>query len=259
MKANLNETVIRYEDLGTGPALLVLHDAPSNRDIGKNFAPLAEAGYRVVVSHLDGLQKKPSAEPELQTHARNTVALLNFLGIGRAVVFGIGLGGMVLLDLLDKSPERVAASSLVIGPGAAERIRQLSGRPEFGAALKEGRLNEVREELLSILSTPGKEKTALSSLPRLRAWVENVRSRNIYFSAIHHRSALLAGMDLPPLIEETDGGETSAKSPVRRASIAASRGWKKIRGMNAPLAALVQFLFPPEEDIDEDEIVSDLP
>lgn len=259
MKANLNETTIRYEDLGTGPAILVLHDAPSNRDILQNFTPLAKAGYRVVVTHLDGLTMKKSGDPDPGVHYRNTLSLLNFLGIGRAVVFGIGLGGTVLLDVLDRSPERVAASSLVVGAEAARRIRQMSGEAQVGAALTEGRLKEIREELLSILFSAAKGKAAPSSFPRLRAWVESVRSRSIYCSAVHHRSALLAGLDVPPLIEEAEEGEVAARSPVRRASRAASRGWKKIRGMNAHLAALVHFLFPPEEEMDEDDVVSDLP
>lgn len=255
MKANLNDTVIRYEELGTGPAILVLHDAPSNRDILRHFVPLAEAGYRIVVTHLEGGTSKGS-DPELRLCSRSAVALLNFLGIGRAVVFGIGRGGSVLLDLMDHTPDRVAASTLVVGPEAAGRIRRLSERPDFGAALREGLLSEVRDELLAILSSE-KEKTALSPLFRLGSWIESVRSRNLYCSAIHHRSALLTGLDVPPLIEETDG--EGGRSPVRRASRAASRGWRKLRGMNAHLAALVHSLFPPDEELDEEDVLSDLP
>jgi hypothetical protein len=65
-------------------------------------------------------------------------------------------------------------------------------------------------------------------------------------------------MDLPPLIVEPEEGSGAVKPPARIASFA-SRGWKKIRGVNAHLAALMQSLFPQDEEIDEEEIISDLP
>lgn len=257
MKTTINDSVVRYEDSGSGPAIVVLHGDPSNREIGKIFEPLSRAGYRVIVTHLEGMGKKRPEKVDPQGNTRNAVALLNFLGIGRAVFFGLGVGGIVLLDLLDQSPHRVAAASLVLGSATAERVRNLTGRPEISTALKEGRLSGIREELLAVLPSAGKDNVA-SSYPQLRSWVDNLRNKIIYFSAVRHRSALLADMGLPPLIVEPEEGGANGKPPARIASFA-SRGWKKIKGANAHLAALMQSLFPQEEEIDEDEIVSDLP
>lgn len=256
MKANLNGMAIHYGDVGTGPAILVLHDGPSNRDMEKRFAPLAQTGYRIIVTHLDGLGKKKPADLDISACSRNTVALLSFLGIGRAVVFGVGLGGIVLLDLLDASPGRVAASSLVLGSATAKEIRQLADRPDIHAALNDGRFADIKKEFLAILPLIAREKTSLGDLPRLQGWIDGVRSRNHYLSAIHHRSALLADMELPPLIVESEEGNAKIRAP--RKSSLASRGWKKLRGVNAHLAALLQFLSPQEEDLDEQEPLSDL-
>lgn len=255
MKANISDSVVRYEDFGTGPAIVVLHGDPSNREIGKIFQPLSGAGYRIVATHLDGMGKKRSEKTDLREETRKAVALLNFLGIGRAVFFGIGPGGSVLLDLLDQCPQRVAAASLVLGSATAEELRHLTERPEISSALKEGRLSDIKDDLLSVLPCAGKAGPP-STFPQLRSWVESLRSKNIYFSAVRHRSALLADMDLPPLIVEPEEGGMS-KPPARIASFA-SKGWKRIKGVNAHLAALMQSLFPQEEEIDEDEIVSDL-
>ncbi|MBE0598526.1 MAG: alpha/beta hydrolase [Desulfuromonadales bacterium] len=249
MKATLNDVIIRYEDAGSGPAMLVLHDGSSSREISSLFAPLVQAGYRVIVTHLDDLGKR-TAEFDLATSSRQATSLLNFLGIGRAVVFGIGLGGIVLLDLLDRCPERIAASSLVLGAATARQLRQLASSPVINAALHEGRFRELKEELLSVLPAAGKEKTAQSSLPELRGWIDSVRSRDLYLSTIQHRSALLADISIPPLIVEAEEGESGSR-PRRKVSLAAVKGWQKIRGLNSHLAALMGFLLP--DDAEEEE------
>lgn len=253
MKANINDAVIRYEDSGNGPAILVLHDGPSNRDICKPFQAVADSGYRVIVTNLDGLEKKRRlAKGDLSACSRSAVALLNFLGVGRAVVFGIDAGALVLLDLLKLCPDRIAASSLVFAPSMAAHIRKMAARPEIGAALKAQRFGDIKEELLSTLPFAGKEKGGLSSLPQLKRWIEQVQSRNLYLSAIHHRSTLLADMDVPPLIleDEEKAGDKGAKKK------GAFRGWRTIKGFNAHFSALIHLLTPPDEDHDEEEVFS---
>jgi pimeloyl-ACP methyl ester carboxylesterase len=259
MKTNLNDVGIRYEDIGNGPAIMVIHDGPSNREIGMLFAPLAEAGYRVIVTHLDGFGKKRTSGADLSAYSRNAVALLDFLGIGRAVIFGIGLGGIVLLDILDTSPGRVAGSSLVLGSATADQIRQLTHQLEVNAGLKEGHLSALREGLLSALPAARKDKTACSPLTNLRARIDGLLSRNLYLSFIQHRSILRTGIDIPPLIVESADGHVEGRRAQRRKASIPSRGWNKIKGVNAHLVALIQFLSPPEEEVDEEEIPCGLP
>jgi pimeloyl-ACP methyl ester carboxylesterase len=93
-----------------GRAVVLLH--------GRNFpasywAPvikvLTEAGYRVVVPDQIGFGKssKPAGELHFDTLARNTVALLDHLGIARADIVAHSLGGMLGVRIARAYPDRV--------------------------------------------------------------------------------------------------------------------------------------------------------
>jgi pimeloyl-ACP methyl ester carboxylesterase len=85
---------------------------------GRNFpasywAPviktLADAGYRVVVPDQIGFGKssKPAGELHFDTLARNTIALLDHLGIARADIVAHSLGGMLGVRIARAYPDRV--------------------------------------------------------------------------------------------------------------------------------------------------------
>src|SRR3954453_1478508 len=86
---------------------------------GRNFpssywAPvirtLSEAGYRVVVPDQIGFGKssKPAADLHIDTLARNTIALLDHLGVAKADIVAHSLGGMLAVRIARAYPDRVA-------------------------------------------------------------------------------------------------------------------------------------------------------
>src|SRR5580692_9786902 len=104
-----------YMDVGAtsqpkGRTVVLLH--------GRNFpssywAPviktLTDAGYRVVVPDQIGFGKssKPEGELHFDTLARNTIALLDHLGIARADIVAHSLGGMLGVRIARAYPDRV--------------------------------------------------------------------------------------------------------------------------------------------------------
>jgi pimeloyl-ACP methyl ester carboxylesterase len=102
-----------YEIHGQGPQVLVfmhgiLLDTNMNRRLAQDLAAL---GYRVVLLDLPGhgLSDKPrrASFHRMDTYARHVVALLDHLGIDRAVVGGVSLGGNVSLMVAAQAPDRV--------------------------------------------------------------------------------------------------------------------------------------------------------
>ena len=86
---------------------------------GRNFpssywAPvirtLADSGYRVVVPDQIGFGKssKPAADLHFDTLARNTIALLDHLQIGKVDIVAHSLGGMLGVRIARAFPDRVA-------------------------------------------------------------------------------------------------------------------------------------------------------
>ncbi len=93
-----------------GRVVMLLH--------GRNFpssywAPeikvLNEAGYRVVVPDQVGFGKssKPSGELHFDNLARNTIALLDHLGVAKADIVAHSMGGMVAVRIARAFPDRV--------------------------------------------------------------------------------------------------------------------------------------------------------
>jgi pimeloyl-ACP methyl ester carboxylesterase len=93
-----------------GRVVMLLH--------GRNFpssywAPeikvLNEAGYRVLVPDQIGFGKssKPSGELHFDTLARNTIALLDHLGVAKADIVAHSMGGMVAIRIARAYPDRV--------------------------------------------------------------------------------------------------------------------------------------------------------
>jgi pimeloyl-ACP methyl ester carboxylesterase len=104
-----------YEVHGTGDPTIVLTnglllDAGINRQLART---LAAHGFRVVLLDLlgHGTSDKPhhATQHRMDRYARQVVALLDELGVERAVVGGVSLGANVALHVAVQSPERVIA------------------------------------------------------------------------------------------------------------------------------------------------------
>ena len=104
-----------YEIHGTGDPTIVLTnglllDAGINRQLART---LAAHGFRVVLLDLlgHGTSDKPhhATQHRMDRYARQVVALLDELGVERAVVGGVSLGANVALHVAVQAPERVIA------------------------------------------------------------------------------------------------------------------------------------------------------
>ena len=117
MKADINGTTIAYGDRGNGLPLVLIHGFPLCRKMWRPQAEaLAKAGCRVVTPDLRGFgeSRLGSAKVSMDVYADDIVALLDHLKIDKAVVGGMSMGGYVLLNLLERYPDRVAAPIFIV-------------------------------------------------------------------------------------------------------------------------------------------------
>ncbi|HEX3981711.1 MAG TPA: alpha/beta hydrolase [Acidimicrobiales bacterium] len=102
-----------YEIHGHGPKVMVfMHGILMDSNMNRRLAmDLAARGFRIILLDLPGhgLSEKPkrASYHRMDTYARHVVALLDHLGIERAVVGGVSLGGNVSLLVAAQAPERV--------------------------------------------------------------------------------------------------------------------------------------------------------
>jgi pimeloyl-ACP methyl ester carboxylesterase len=112
--------VVGYTDHGgSGPAMVMLHGFMMT---GEMFAPQVEAfggSFRCVTVDLRGHGESVAAgEFDFWDEARDVLAVLDALGVARAVLVGTSQGGFVALRVALLAPERVLA--LVLTGTSAE-------------------------------------------------------------------------------------------------------------------------------------------
>ncbi|HEV2580269.1 MAG TPA: alpha/beta hydrolase, partial [Ktedonobacteraceae bacterium] len=95
-----------YEVAGDGPALVLIHEGiADSRMYDDQFDAFAQQ-YRVVRYDLHGFGKSGAPE-QAYTHHGALHGLLRHLGIERAALMGMSLGGITALDFALSYPEMV--------------------------------------------------------------------------------------------------------------------------------------------------------
>jgi len=208
MRAQINDNDIHYDDYGHGPAVLFLHDFPLNRKMWKpQIDAVTAAGFRVIAPDLRGFGSSTLKNDtcEIGTYSDDIIALLNSLGIGRAAVCGLSMGGYVLFDLIERYPERIAGACLVSTRPVADDIHERARRGELLNALNQGRVDEVRDDLCAMLIAGHDRKLAAERKRDIQALTRDVRPETLAdaLKAISQRkdyTFLLKQIDTPTLI-----------------------------------------------------------
>jgi len=143
MRAVINGINLAFDDTGgSGPALLLIHGFPLCRRMWHpQLSKLTAAGYRVITPDLRGFGESdaPDGPYSMELFADDIVELLDHLGIGRAVIGGMSMGGYVLFNLLERYPERLSGASFIVTranaddeAGKARRLKLAQDVAKFG-------------------------------------------------------------------------------------------------------------------------------
>ncbi|HVN50058.1 MAG TPA: alpha/beta hydrolase [Acidimicrobiales bacterium] len=115
--AAINGTELFHEELGEGPAVLVLHGGPGfDHTYFRPAFDRLRADHRLI--YLDHRHQGRSGRPPIATltieqSAEDAAALLDHLGVDRAVVAGHSYGGFVAQELALRHPDLIAGLFLI--------------------------------------------------------------------------------------------------------------------------------------------------
>ncbi|MFH8682054.1 alpha/beta fold hydrolase [Streptomyces lydicus] len=154
--AVFEEITIGYEDRGSGEALVLVHGHPFNRSMWRpQIEHFARAGWRVIAPDLRGYGESsvvPGTTP-LETFVRDTVALLDRLGIERFVLGGLSMGGQIVMEFHRLFPDRIRAVVLADTFAAAETAEGRAARHAMADRLvREGMDGYAREVLTKMIA-----------------------------------------------------------------------------------------------------------
>lgn len=155
MKVPVNNVYLAYDDHGIGLPVLFLHAFPLNRQMwqGEMTALLGDELSRLVALDWRGFGESDITTPvsTMEMFADDVAGLMDLLGIQKAVLCGLSMGGYAAFAFLRKYPQRVAGLILA------------DTRP--GADSPEAQAN--RENVARIAETQGTTAIADLQVPRL--------------------------------------------------------------------------------------------
>lgn len=175
---------IAVEDRGTGVPIVLGHSFLCSGEMWRAQVPVLAENYRVINPDFRGHGRSShlAAPFTLYDAVDDVIAVLDELGIERAIWCGLSIGGMVALRAALASPERVAGLILMDTDAGAETLGHTLKYRAMGAIARAVGLRPLLPSVARLMfgATTRRERPAL---------VEEWQAR---FADIHVPSALLA-------------------------------------------------------------------
>jgi 3-oxoadipate enol-lactonase len=171
MEANINGIRLHYEDVGSGPAVLMLHAFPLAGTMWRAQVAALRDRYRLIVPDLRGFggSDAPPGVYLMDQLADDVAALLGHLGVKRAAVVGLSMGGYIGFSFWRRHADLVAALVLADTRAGADtdegkatreanaRLAESQGAPAIAAKMIPNLVaptatQELRDELEALIT-----------------------------------------------------------------------------------------------------------
>lgn len=105
---------LHYVDLGSGPAVVLIHGLAGDHTAWRAQVDLLRRHHRVIAFDNRGAGRSSQADEPVSTEdlARDTLGLMDHLGLDRAHVVGRSMGGAIAQHMALLAPHRVASLAL---------------------------------------------------------------------------------------------------------------------------------------------------
>ena len=114
MRIRAGEIELAYDDVGTGVPVVLLHGFPHNRTLWAPQLRELSGCCRLIAPDLRGCGESTVAPPySMDQYADDVARLLDVLGIDRAVVGGVSMGGYITLALWRRHRDRLRGLILI--------------------------------------------------------------------------------------------------------------------------------------------------
>lgn len=197
---------LHYRDLGDGEPILFLHAFPLHAGIWEPQFQALSVGWRLIALDAPGFGESTLGPDPLtmETIAGDADALLGALGIARAVIVGLSMGGYAALALFRRHPERVRALVLADTRATADSAEGKKGRVAFAKGALEHGPRWVASEMLPKLvrAEPARDRAVATEVARMmeQADPRAVAAASLGMGLRPDSTDLLARIDRPTLV-----------------------------------------------------------
>ena len=242
--AMLRAVLLPHDDIGAGPALILLHAGVADRRMwSDHLAPLAASGHRVIAPDLPGFGDATLPSSGAVAPWDDLLETMDALGVERAGLVGNSLGAAVALAVGVLAPER--ATTLVLVSSPPPRLDHPS--PELAAAwaaeekaLERGGLDAAVRAVVDAWTLP-------DAPPELRRRIATMQRRAFELQSPAHAyadspleadPAAIANVSAPALFAAGERDMPDFRAAAETLARAAPEGWHAIIAGAGHLAPL---------------------
>jgi pimeloyl-ACP methyl ester carboxylesterase len=109
IEVKINDAEICYDDFGESAIpVIFIHGFPFNKASWQPQMDFLKNQYRVIAYDIRGFGKSTSGdeEPSINLFADDLIQMMDVLQIEKAIVCGLSMGGYILLNAINRYPER---------------------------------------------------------------------------------------------------------------------------------------------------------
>ena len=166
--------MLHHIESGSGDPVVLLHAFPMDNSLwAAQRQALGQAGHRVITPDLPGFGGSALAQdaPSLDVMADAVVELLDHLGIERAVVGGLSMGGYVTMALLRRHPDRLSAIVLADTKAVPDTPEAAAKRRAVAASVESAGTDGLAEATLPNLLGATTRDSRPDVVATVRRWI----------------------------------------------------------------------------------------
>lgn len=157
METNLNGIRMRYDDVGEGQAVLLVHAFPLSGAMWRRQVEALRGHYRLIVPDLRGFggSDAPPGPYPMDDLADDLAALLEYLGVARVALVGLSMGGYIGFAFWRRHRDKVAALVLADTRAGADSAEGKAAREANARLVEEEGAAAIADKLIPNLVAPG--------------------------------------------------------------------------------------------------------
>ncbi len=169
MEIEINGIRMHYEEAGVGPAVVLIHAFPLAGTMWRQQVAALAPHFRVIVPDLRGFgaSDAPPGPYLMDTQADDLAALLTHLGLSRAAIVGLSMGGYIAFALWRRHHAALAALVLADTRAGADSEAGRATRETNAQLVEAEGVVALADKLIPGLVAPGASTTLREELQAL--------------------------------------------------------------------------------------------